>query len=247
MLSGANAQIAGPGPITFGADQVVQGQGNIGTNTTTIINNGLIDANVAASSLSIDPAATAVALTNNGTIQASGGGILIFTGNAGGALINTAYLQATGAGSEFRLTSTANVSGGTLNAINGGLFRLVAVQTATLADLTNTGTFISDNNTDTNVSGTITNNGTITIASTVRHNAHLVNTAVTFSGNGPVVLNGPLDQIAGGGTLTNGAAHTIQGQGNIGANSISIINNGLIDADVTGQTLSSIDPRRQGT
>ena len=70
--------------------------------------------------------------------------------------------------------------------------------------------------------------------------------STTFAGAGHVVLAGGNAQIAGSGTLIDKHTHTIEGQGNIGANANALINNGLIDANVNGAVLG-IDPVPVGT
>jgi hypothetical protein len=71
--------------------------------------------------------------------------------------------------------------------------------------------------------------------------------ATIFAGNGNIVLG--IDnnnaRINGTGTLTNTANHTIQGRGNIGFNTLGILNEGTINADQAGG-VPYVDPSAAG-
>ncbi|MBI4581546.1 MAG: choice-of-anchor D domain-containing protein, partial [Planctomycetes bacterium] len=118
-------------------------------------------------------------------------------------------------------------------------------QTAFLSDLTNAGTFIADNNSTTHVAGTITNNGTMTISAGASLTDLVVDAAAILTGGGSVTLSGGNARVLGSGMLTNAAGHTIQGQGSFGLNTIRVVNDGLIDANVNGAVLL-LDPSNGG-
>ncbi|MCH7227737.1 hypothetical protein [Haloferula sp. A504] len=67
--------------------------------------------------------------------------------------------------------------------------------------------------------------------------------AVQLSGSGTIVLDHPQDRIGGitNHVLVHAAAHTISGHGQLGTNSINLVNHGAIAADVTGEVLV-VDP-----
>src|SRR5262249_38075798 len=158
-LNGVNAQLTG-GFLLTNQDNLIQGLGNIGANQMSFLNQagGLVNANVNGQILLLDPPNLANGFVNHGLVEATNGGILQLTGNAGGAFINTgATILADGNGSEVQLLNSASVSGGTLGAANGGVIRAVTGQTVFLTNVTLSGAYIDDNNADTHLSGTITN------------------------------------------------------------------------------------------
>ena len=161
-----NSRLGGGGVLTNAA--TIDGRGNIGLNQLALTNatGGLIDANNTGAILVIDPRA-GDGLTNLGTMQASSGGILQLTGFGGGGFANDGGLiQAIGEGSEIQLLTNASVVGGTLRTEDGGVIRGNTSQNYFFTDVTfDTGTqVIANNNSDFGVNGTITNNGTITVA-----------------------------------------------------------------------------------
>ncbi len=163
VLSGSNAQITG-GHLLTNVDNLIEGEGNLGANSSQFLNqtNGVINANVAAGTLVIDPNGNGFA--NQGLLEATNGGILSLTGNAGGGFDNTGgTILANGEGSEVQLTASVSVSAGVLEAMNGGLIRAVTGQSIYLSNLTLKGPLVVDNNADLHINGTITNNGTITL------------------------------------------------------------------------------------
>ena len=245
----SNSRIAGSGTLTNGS--TIQGEGSVGANETGLINQstGIIQANVAGRVLVVDPNATA-GLSNAGILRATNGGVMQLTGNGGGDFINTGSgsIQANGAGSEVQLHTSARISGGTLSTSDGGIFRTLNGHTVFLDSLTNSGTFIGNDNSSTVISGTITNTGGFTINSDGNFTNLRVDTAATLAGAGTVTLtrNAALTsasnaRIAGAGTLTNQS--TIQGEGYVGANETTIVNQagGIIQANVSGRALQ-LDP-----
>src|SRR5581483_9156515 len=101
------------------------------------------------------------------------------------------------------------------------------------------------NNVDMTLSGNLFNSGTLSIDATVSTTRLFISNGTTFSGSGTVLLNGGNSQLTGSGTVTNSAGHTIAGLGNIGANAIALINNGLVSANVSGNVLF-MDPSSAG-
>ena len=73
----SNARIDGIGTLTNAS--TIQGEGNIGANETTILNQigGVIQANVAGRTLTLDAPANATGIANAGTLRASNGGTLL--------------------------------------------------------------------------------------------------------------------------------------------------------------------------
>ncbi len=182
-------------------------------NELAIVNRsgGLINANVAGLFLLVDPNATS-GLTNTGIMQASGGGLLRLTGNGGGDFNNNGGLIQALDGSEVQLTGGATINGGTLTTSGSGVIRNLG--TATLNDVTNSGTFIANNASVTTLGGTINSTGSILINSTGSFTDLFINGDVTFTGSTLTLQNAA--RVRGTGTLfnggSNGEAFTIQGE-----------------------------------
>ncbi|MEM7624734.1 MAG: hypothetical protein AAF333_03810 [Planctomycetota bacterium] len=104
------------------------------------------------------------------------------------------------------------------------------------------------NNTFFEISGNVTNNGTISVVSTGNATRFRTQASFTLDGTGTLRLvdNGTglaiIDNVSTASDITQLAGHTIAGSGNLGGNTAGIINGGLIDADVDGATLT-VDPR----
>ena len=229
--------------------------GQVGLEQTfffTIANQGLIDANIAGKSLSIVlRESDAGRLNNTGTLRASGGGNLSFSGNSGVGFVNNdgGTVEALD-NSTVSVGSGATVEGGTLTTSGTGAIRPVG---GTLSNLTNTGRVVIGLNQVLRMAGTIMNNGTIDFESDNPNgggNLWFVGDT-TLSGNGAVNLRidpwDPVTALAPNSTLTNAAGHTIQGAGRftplgqVGLEQtffFTIANDGLIDANVAGKSLT---------
>ncbi|MEZ5301949.1 MAG: cadherin repeat domain-containing protein [Verrucomicrobiales bacterium] len=69
-----------------------------------------------------------------------------------------------------------------------------------------------------------------------------VDQKVSVAGSGSVILSGVNDQITGAfdHTLENGADHTIEGFGQMGVNTINLLNRGSVIANINGQSLTIV-------
>jgi hypothetical protein len=109
--------------------------------------------------------------------------------------------------------------------------------TATLANLTNAGTFNVVNNSDLRLQGTITNTGTLNLRSVGNLTDLVMSGPVTLAGNGGVtdLSNAPQNRIvalAPGAQLTVGAGQTLRGSGQFGAGTgLALVNQGTITAN----------------
>ena len=230
-------------------DNLISGIGTNGQNTTAFTNSaaGIIQAN--GGSLTLDPVATAAdggaSFLNNGTLRSTGGGTLVLTGSGGGTFTNNNRIEAL-TGSEVQLTSGASITGGTLATSGTGLIRANASQDVFLNDLTLAGNLVSDNNTDLGISGSIINNGSITLTSAGNQtDLEIQSGGATLSGGGTVTFANPttgLNSAQFGARFTN-VDNTLQGQGVIGQNVTAITNSasGLINANIDGGRLT-LDP-----
>ena len=254
-------RVFGSGTLT-NVDNIIQGEtsntGGLGYNAIGLINEtgGLIDANVAGLALNVDPSASA-GMINQGTMEASNGGILLLNGNGGGGIDNTGGAILALDGSTVQLTAGIVITGGTLNTIGSGTIHNIS--SATLDSLTNAGAFIADNGTTTNLSGTITDTGSITINSTGNFTDLAISGDVTLTGGNVLTLSNAA-RVLGGGTLfiggSDGSAFTVQGEtsntGGLGYNELAIVNRsgGLINANAVDGNNNGlalvVDPRQGG-
>ncbi|MBI1370019.1 MAG: choice-of-anchor D domain-containing protein [Planctomycetes bacterium] len=225
--------------LTIASGFKIQGAGQLGINSLGIINNGLIDANV-SSTLTIDPSIANV--INNSTLRASAGGSLQLTG---GTFTNNGDIEAQDM-SVVNLLSGATIVGGNFKTSGSGSINitqnLVTIQNATL---TAGSTLNIANDIDPIFTGMFTNNGSVHQNSGGNTTDVRIDGDTTFTGNGTWTMSNTTANRMfafnnANDVLTNAAGHTIQGAGQIGANSMGLINNGLIIANVSN-TLT-IDP-----
>lgn len=245
-MPAVNSNVNAFGDFTLtNIDNQIAGAGNLGGNTARVVNQGQIDANVSGSALTIDPrgaGAGVVTFDNQGAARASGGGTLVLSGNGGGEFGGGLY-QAL-AGSEVRLAGAAIVRNATFETAGDGTIETGQSENLELHDVANRGAFFVNNNTDLRVHGVVTNEGTISLATTGNRTDFELGADVTLQGGGTLQLNGPAAGIDAFGdfTLTN-VDNQIRGEGNVGVNTARIVNQGLIDAQA-GQLI--LDPRPAG-
>jgi len=215
-----------PTNVIVNADNSIHGQGNLGLGEIGIVNNSLIDANVASGMLVLQSSGQGV--TNTGTIQAQNGATLrLIAGFITIPFTNSGVIQASDG-------STVNLSGYTYT---GGTFRTMGTgvfiaNSAILINMTNAANYhITGTGGDTTqLQGTITNNGTF-----FAQGALIIHGNVTLTGTGAVFaqgINGGARVIAsdvGGGVLTN--QELIHGGGPIGDSGLNLINQGTVNAD----------------
>ncbi len=148
------------GGVLNNVNNLVQGSGQFGNNGLVINNQvaGVINANGA-----FPLVFNAGTVTSLGLIEASAGGVLqvsVTVNNANSTLL------ATGANSSVQLFGNSMIVGGTIKTLSGGaigstLGANVRLDGATQGALTIIGTYTGANNSETIVSGTINNTGTI--------------------------------------------------------------------------------------
>ncbi len=254
LALGGNVFTQGGGSITLGSGgsiratadgqtltngSTINGAGNIGVNGSNLVlvnqAGGLIDANVSAGTLAIDPTG---ASSNAGTLRASNGGTLQLNG---GTITNTGTITALDA-------STVNLNGITITAGAGNSFTTAGTGTilgssvsldGTANAVVNAGAFQVSSTT---VMGTITNNGTITFAT---NGMLALGGNSTLNGSGTVTLaNNGCSIRAGVATATLTNASTINGGSGNGIGVIGGIlivanqSTGLIDANISGANLA---------
>ena len=215
-----------------GAGRLGDGDGNL-----TLINQGTIDA-TGANTLSLSTPGKTV--TNTGLLEDTGaGGVLIFNttvddtagGTASGAAAGT--VLAAGAGAHVDL-QTATIVGGTLSTSGGGAIQSVdrgsLLQGATIS-AGSTVTVL--NNTSLTLAGTLSDAGTVLVASAGNYTALRASGAVTLQGGTVQLSDNFENRITSDGTastLTN--AGTIQGAGRLGDGdgNLAFVNQGVVSA-----------------
>jgi Dockerin type I domain len=213
------------GLVTQSVGHTIDGTGMI---NAALTNNGFIDADVNAKGLSL----TTSPMTNNNLMVATDGGNLAIRGitvtqTATGQIIATN-------GSAVNLDGDAMIMGGTLSSSGTGIVQALGY-TDTIGSLTDNAALYVPASTTLNVAGNLTNNGTMYInIDQVAADAIVSFDGGTISGGGSIALSSAAyAQVEG--TLTQSAGHTISGTGLINA---AITNNGTVNANVAGQTLT---------
>jgi hypothetical protein len=238
--------------VTNGANHLIHGLGTVvGFNSATLINNGTIDADDAGGgSMQLDLSNNTN--QNNGTIEATNGGLLEFNSGTIDQTGGGTFL-ADGANSLITLgiggpADVFTIIGGIVTTANGGVVQGVY---GTLTSCTNNGDFQIPGNDTTVITGTgLTNNGTVTIndgtgatTAQIRFDA-----SGALDGTGSLLLKGfgntfnIADLNLSNVTVTNGANHLIHGLGTVvGFNSATLINNGTINGDDVGGGSMQLD------
>jgi hypothetical protein len=249
--AGSTATLSGTGTLTlsnngnneiYGANasnvfinkQTIQGSGNIGGNQMAFTNQGTVNANQ-STQLYIQ---TSNGTTNTGTLEATAGGTLTLYGNTvtnTGGTIQAIGTSASGGAAAVNLQNGVTVVGGTLTSNQYGAF--YDLDNVTLSGLTSTATINVNNNTALNLVGTIVNNGAINLNSAGNATNLVMQGNVALNGTGTINLsNNSNNQIygaAGTDVLTLASTQTIAGAGNVGANQMTLVNNGIIDGNIS--------------
>src|ERR1700676_364189 len=262
VVGGANVTLSG-GSVTmsnnvnnyiFGSlttdtltnQETIQGAGHIGNGQMTLVNSGIINANQSAG-LTIQANGGA---TNTGTIEATGGTLLLFgttVANAGGKIsdagntlqvssstINGGMVTLTGAAT-LQLNNGTIHGGSTLTNSATGTIEVLG-STNTLGGTINNsagGTCKIDNGAVLDLeTGTYSQLGTLQMNSSGNVTELVLQGNVTLSGGTVTMSNNAQNYIFGHATadiLTN--QETIQGAGNIGNGTMTLVNSGTINAN----------------
>ncbi|WP_428936802.1 beta strand repeat-containing protein [Fontivita pretiosa] len=244
LLSNAasRARVDGGGTLIIASGYTFSGDGHF--REMRVINDGLILGNVAGKDMYLDASNTSPGLfVNNGTIQASAGGIVTLAGDLGGDFIGAGTYRADGAGAILQLLNNVSVSGGTYSTTAGGQILVSPGHAANINNATLSAgcSLTTSNNTRLNVFGTFTNDGELTIDAGANASFLTITGAASFEGVGMIALlsDAARAQVDGGGTLTIGANQTVRGNGSF--REMRVINNGTIVGDVAGKEMY-LDP-----
>ncbi len=222
--------------LTIDLDEI-RGSGQIGVNSLSIINNTAITADQAAASMRIDP----INLTNNGAIRARNGALLQL---AAGTYDNTNGVVEAEADSLIEIEAL-NLNDGVLRSLPAagpaapGEF-VITANTATLLDVTLDAILTVPNSIDPRFQDSLVNERDIYVESTgsvtIVYIDNVVTDGVQLSGGGTVHLSDDFNNRIQGWnsneTLHN-VDNTLRGSGQIGVNSLSVVNDGMFLADQT--------------
>jgi fibronectin-binding autotransporter adhesin len=230
--------VAGGGTLTNDGD-TISGAGYIGDTSApadgelTLTNKGTIVANVADGVLTID---TANPVANSGTLEATGGGELIIhntTINSTASGTVEASDTAPPSNPSIVLLNDATIKGGTLSATSGDIIETAAGSSSnTLDGVTLQGTVTVVDGTALTLAGTITDDGTIALNSTVDATDLVIQGSVSLKGSGYITLSTHSSIVSNGAAATLDNFDNISGTGQIGDANLNLINEktGIIDA-----------------
>ncbi len=232
----AALETSGGNQLLTNVNNTLQGFGVIGWNGLQVTNQGTINADVSATTLTLNPSA----FTNQGLLQATTGGILSLSAST--ISNRTGTIQVNGASSSVQFVNNVTIQGGTVAGVNGGVLTVpngnaITLDGNTLGALTIAGTYAVGNSSTTNLLGTINNTGAIQVNAGGNNTFLTMVGAVSLTGSGTVTLtkggNGTAALATSGGnqTLTN-VSNTLQGAGVIGYNGLNVVNQGTINANL---------------
>jgi hypothetical protein len=214
-------------------ENTIAGAGRLGHNSTGIVNDGVISADVKELNLIVDPSQLGV--INDGLMLASDGGRLWLVD---GVFVNNGIIQAS-QWSRVELEG-ATVIGGTLEAQGNGFFQTMNVPSA-LQNVTLNSPF-ELGLTQLALVGHVRNNGRFQVVGGTTLNDGAISELLVPPGTGDVTIDGigeinmQVCMVHSGSTLAagrliNGASHTINGDGLLGANTVGLVNYGTIHAN----------------
>jgi fibronectin-binding autotransporter adhesin len=220
-------------------DQNISGPGgDIGNGELVLINNSTINATKSAGTnvLYLQPD---VNFTNNGTLEATGGGTLVLYG---GTFANSSGTITAGTGSTVNLEDSVDVVGGTLNGAGTFVSFGGAELDGSTHAVTSAGTLEIPNNNNLTIAGTINNTGTLELQAAGNNTFLYVGSpTVTLQGSGTITLSDSPNNYILASTTGNQLtiAQPISGPGgDIGNGSVVLVNQSTIDATKSAGTNS---------
>lgn len=222
------------------SNATIRGSGQIGINTLDFVNHSNIIADQ-PNVLAIDPASD---FFNSGTglLLAQGGGTLRLDG---GTYDNQGAIAAND-GSVVQMNGCA--INGLLSGSGSGYFDVLTVGTSTrVHDVVLNGPLNLSNDRDVWLQGLVVNNASINMGGTIHDTRLYIDGPVTFTGGGTINLSNSTVNVFSslGGGLPDDFLYNhdnlIRGSGQIGINTLDILNQGVMRADYSGSVLI-IDP-----
>lgn len=169
-LSSPDAAVRQGGPtnqpfrLTIGADQTVNGHGEVGFDSLLISNDGVIDADAAGQTLRINPGSGTDSMINRNLMRATNGGVLELSGAGNGSFFNLETIHAA-EGSTVRLVDNPSLNGGssgntgTLGTAGTGVIRVADNDSAFLFGQIIDGRFEIGDASSLSFGGSISTNG----------------------------------------------------------------------------------------
>ena len=228
--------------LTHGASHRIHGRGDIQASghNSVFINDGMIDADVAAGELRLFMNHR-LENRQNGTLRATNGATLFLqTGRydqTNGGRIVAAAGSTVLLGNPGFANNRIRIFGGTLEAEPGGVIQ--GLTTWLSGEITLAGAFeVPADRTTAIDAATLTNNGTFSVLGSNANLRFELNSS-TIEGIGAIqLLNGAIMRIDQGIDVVNGNGHRIKGDGSIAAHNASITNNGTVAPGLTIGTLT---------
>src|SRR5262249_30528573 len=148
--------------------------------------------------------------------------------NSGGIHNAGGIIEATGAASVVQFAGNMSVDGGTLRTSGGGI--LQNLNQMTITDITLQGVLSVGASTSLFTNGSLNTMGEIILNSSSNTAEMVISSPTTLTGGGSITMQGSGASIRNS-VLTN-VDNLIHGQGALGNNSLSLSNQGVIQADV---------------
>ena len=227
MSANAGNHIRGGSSTGFINQLAISGSGTIGDGQMNFTNQGTILANNPSVPLILNPNATG--MTNTGTIRATAGATLELKN---GSVLNTGGTLVADANSHVDAVQT-KIVGGTLTSVGTGHFHAID---AIFSGVTiSSGSTIELSNGDIlTLMGNVVNNGLISVLATSGSNELKFDGAVALTGSGSIVMSDSasnrISAAGAGSVLTVGLSQTISGAGELGLNTLGLVNQGTIIA-----------------
>ena len=243
VMSGTGANIAGNGQTI--SNNTISGSGNLGNNAISFINLGTVQAG-SGESLLIDVANLGggnISFDNQSLVLATGGGVVTLTGSGAGEFGGNAGTYRAENGSRIDLVTETVVRNTTFETAGSGEIRMVSGSNQTWDGITSNGNVVRQDDGILRVLNSLNNSGQISLVGAGNNTRLSFDNSTVLNGGGSIVMSGGGANIAGTGQTTN-VDNTISGTGNLGLNSISIVNQGTVRAGA-GESLT-IDPANLG-
>jgi hypothetical protein len=237
--------VGGTGSTLTNVNNVIQGSGQIGqVGGLALVNqaSGVVNANQAGRGILVDLPG---GVTNQGLMEATGGGSLTFSQNL---IVNNAggNISSSGSGSTVLLINVTQ--GGTLKTAGGGVMQGEGTLDGAIhGAVNNQGTFSVPGGHSTTLTGTINNTGTMVVDDSAGVAALSVAAGqnVMLTGGGTVTLTDTTNTAAalivgGTGSILTNVNNTIQGSGQIGqVGGLMLVNQkaGVVNANQVGHGL----------
>ncbi len=260
-LSGGGLRMEGAGTTstTVGPNIVVRGFGTAGqaiiqSTAMTLVNDGTFSADVNGQTLVLQTPGNSGVWSNQALLEARNGGTLRLDGN----VIQSGAGRIVAEAGSTVLLNAVSIDGGVVGTAGGGTFQATNTNVNLLSNVRLDGVLVLGGfGSQTRIANNAVINGRIDVGNLGnlyidnRTSQGLAGTQ-SITGSGSIVLAGGALRVEGAGQTTIGSGVTVAGHGAFGQAIIqsgnhTLINNGRISADVSGNTLAIQTPANNGT